>query len=53
MEKIRLMEARLADRKQRPAKEFTKDDVDRKLKDELNRLKQYLKQLRNNIERIT
>ncbi|XP_073954679.1 tektin-2-like isoform X2 [Choristoneura fumiferana] len=53
MEKIRLMEARLADRKQRPAKEFTKDDVDRKLRDELNRLKQYLKYLRNNIERIT
>ncbi|XP_047998750.1 structural maintenance of chromosomes protein 1A-like [Leguminivora glycinivorella] len=53
MEKVRLMEARLADRKLRPHKELTKDPVDRKLKDELQRLKKYLKYLRNNIDRIT
>ncbi|XP_063622703.1 uncharacterized protein LOC134794832 isoform X2 [Cydia splendana] len=53
MEKVRLMEARLADRRLRPPKELTKDSVDRKLKDELQRLKKYLKFLRNNIDRIT
>ncbi|XP_063384358.1 structural maintenance of chromosomes protein 1A-like [Cydia fagiglandana] len=53
MEKVRLMEARLADRRLRPPKELTKDSVDRKLKDELQRLKKYLKFLRDNIDRIT
>ncbi|XP_063537815.1 structural maintenance of chromosomes protein 1A-like [Cydia strobilella] len=53
MGKVRLMEARLADRRLRPPKELTKDSVDRKLKDELQRLKKYLKFLRNNIDRIT
>jgi hypothetical protein len=52
MEQERLVTARLADRTNRPPGETTKDEVDRRLRDELGRLKHFIKHLRNNIERI-
>ncbi|CAH0397121.1 unnamed protein product [Chilo suppressalis] len=53
MEQERLVAARLADRKLRPPGELTKDDVDRKLKDELGRLRHFMKHLRSNLDRIS
>lgn len=52
MEQERIVETRLADRTLRPVGEHTRDDVDRKLRDELGRLRSFSKQLRNNHERI-
>ncbi|XP_028170890.1 uncharacterized protein LOC114360383 [Ostrinia furnacalis] len=53
MEQERLVEARLADRTLRPTGELTRDEVDRKLRDELARLRHFMKHMRSNIERIT
>lgn len=52
MEHERVMEARLADRAKRPRGELTKDTVDRKLRDELARLRLFIKTLRDNSDRI-
>lgn len=52
MEQERVVEARLADRAERPKGEQTKDEVDRKLRDELARLKSFEKQLRTNYDCI-
>ncbi|KAJ0172626.1 hypothetical protein K1T71_011765 [Dendrolimus kikuchii] len=53
MDQERLTEARIADRAQRPVGELTKDDVDRKLRDDLARVRRFCNQLRTNYERIT
>ncbi|PZC81307.1 hypothetical protein B5X24_HaOG212919 [Helicoverpa armigera] len=52
MEQERVVEARIADRSKRPPGEFTRDEVDRKLRDELGRLRNFTKQLKNNHDRI-
>ncbi|XP_034836619.1 tektin-2-like [Maniola hyperantus] len=52
MDQERVVAARLADRTQRPDRELTKDDVNRKLRDEQNQLRKFSKELRNNIEEI-
>ncbi|XP_075982200.1 tektin-2-like [Anticarsia gemmatalis] len=53
MEQERMIIARQKDRKLRPPGELTKDEVDRKLRDELGRLRNFMKQLRTNHARIT
>lgn len=53
MDQERLVEARRADRLLRPARELTKDNVNRNLIDELGRMRSFSKQLRVNLERIT
>lgn len=52
MEQERVIEARLADRTLRPVGELTKDEVDRKLRDELGRLRSFSKELRTTHDRI-
>lgn len=52
MDQERVIAARLVDRSLRPVGELTKDQVDRKLKDELNRLRDFIRQLRSNHNRI-
>ncbi|XP_013191451.2 tektin-2 [Amyelois transitella] len=52
MDQERVVEARLADRTLRPAKETTRDDVDRKLREELARLKRFNNNLQGNIQKI-
>ncbi|XP_053616613.1 tektin-2-like [Plodia interpunctella] len=52
MDQERVVEARLADRTLRPAKETTRDEVDKSLRDELARLKTFNKRLQENIEKI-
>ncbi|XP_052744531.1 uncharacterized protein LOC112052574 [Bicyclus anynana] len=49
----RIAAARLADRNQRPDREKTKDEVNRKLRAEQNELRHFSKELRNNIADIT
>ncbi|KAL4713457.1 hypothetical protein ACJJTC_010442 [Scirpophaga incertulas] len=53
MDQERLIRARIADRSLRPTRELTKDEVDRRLRDELGRLRNFMKHLRNNITDIT
>ncbi|XP_021204408.1 uncharacterized protein LOC105841802 [Bombyx mori] len=53
LEQERLIETRITDRSQRPVGELTKDDVDRKLRDELGRLRNFTNELRKNRSRIT
>ncbi|XP_045778342.1 uncharacterized protein LOC123876209 [Maniola jurtina] len=53
MDQERVVAARLADRTQRPDRELTKDDVNRKLREEQNQLRKFSMELRNNIEEIT
>ncbi|KAJ8720945.1 hypothetical protein PYW08_006410 [Mythimna loreyi] len=53
MEQERVIEARLADRANRPDGELIKDEVDRKLKDELARLRSFENQMRTNYKRIS
>ncbi|XP_026745056.1 uncharacterized protein LOC113506401 [Trichoplusia ni] len=53
MEQERVIEARLADRTLRPVGELTKDEVDRKLRDELGRLRSFSKELRTTHDRIS
>ena len=48
MEQERLTVARLDDRSQRPDGEHTRDEVDKQLRDELARLRNFSKQLRDN-----
>lgn len=52
MDQERVIELRLVDRTNRPPGELTKDDVDRKLRDELGRLRSFSKQLRTNMGSI-
>ncbi|KAF9424411.1 hypothetical protein HW555_000550 [Spodoptera exigua] len=52
MEQERIVESRLADRSKRPPGEHIRDEVDRKLREELARLRNFSKQLRTNHERI-
>ncbi|CAB3251664.1 unnamed protein product [Arctia plantaginis] len=53
MEQERVILARLADRNLRPTTELTTDEVDRSLKEELGRLRNFIKVLRKNHSRIT
>lgn len=53
MEHERVIEARLLDRTLRPPEELTRDEVDRKLREELGRLRNFNKQLRTNMESIS
>ncbi|KAJ8728664.1 hypothetical protein PYW07_006360 [Mythimna separata] len=53
MDQETIIEARLADRTNRPDGELTKDEVDRKLRDELARLRSFEKQMRTNYKRIS
>ncbi|CAH0591602.1 unnamed protein product [Chrysodeixis includens] len=53
MEQERIIEARLADRTLRPPGELTRDEVDRKLRDELGRLRSFSKELRTTHDRIS
>ncbi|XP_039747888.1 uncharacterized protein LOC120625043 [Pararge aegeria] len=53
MDQERVVAARLADRTQRPDRELTKDEVNRKLRAEQNQLRNFSKELRNNISEIT
>lgn len=48
----RLIVVRIADRANRPVGELTRDDVDRKLRDDLVRVKRFRNQLRANYKRI-
>ncbi|XP_046970716.1 uncharacterized protein LOC124537833 [Vanessa cardui] len=52
MDQEHIVEGRLSERTRRPNHELTKDDVNRKLRDEQTQLKQNGKILRNNLERI-
>uniref|UniRef100_A0A2A4JA11 Tektin n=1 Tax=Heliothis virescens TaxID=7102 RepID=A0A2A4JA11_HELVI len=53
MDQERIVGIRLADRAQRPPGEHIKDEVDKKLREELGRLRNFIIQLRNNHNRIT
>lgn len=53
MEQEQVVQTRLADRTLRPPGELTRDEVDRRLRDELGRLRHFMKHMRSNIERIT
>lgn len=53
MDHERMVAARLADRTRRPDREITKDEVNRKLREEQNQLRQFSKELRNNMDEIT
>lgn len=52
MEQERVVRARLADRTTRPPGELLKDEVNINLKNELIRIKQFVRDLRKNIESI-
>lgn len=52
MEQERVVKARLADRSTRPPGELVKDEVNIKLKHELVRIKQFVRDLRKNMEGI-
>lgn len=52
MEQEQVVKSRIADRSTRPPGELVKDEVNRKLKDEFVRIKQFIRDLRKNIEGI-
>lgn len=52
MEQEQVVKARLADRSTRPPGELVKDEVNLNLKHELVRIKQFVRDLRKNIEDI-
>ncbi|CAG9782556.1 unnamed protein product [Diatraea saccharalis] len=52
MKQENLVAARIADRTLRPPGELTKDEVDRRLRNELGRLRHFMKHLRSNLDRI-
>ncbi|CAK1542583.1 unnamed protein product [Leptosia nina] len=52
MDQERVVAARLSDRAKKPSRELIKDEVNRKLRNELGQIRRFAKELTNNIERI-